>query len=117
MSNTDTTASSRKKRHRRIRATVEGTPERPRLSVYRSNKYMYAQLIDDTAGETITSSNSRDLEVEGGMMDHAEAVGEDIAKKAQEHDIQQVVFDRGGYEYTGRIEALADSAREAGLDF
>ncbi|PSO46573.1 MAG: 50S ribosomal protein L18 [Parcubacteria group bacterium SW_4_46_8] len=116
MSNANTNQSSRKKRHRRIRASVEGTAERPRLSVYRSNKYMYAQIIDDSQGETLVASNSRDLDVEGGMLDHAEAVGKDIAQEALEQDIQKVVFDRGGYEYTGRIEALAESARKTGLN-
>lgn len=117
MDKTQTKKQRRETRHRRIRAKVEGTSERPRLSVYRSNKYMYAQLIDDIQGETLVSSSSRDLGVEGGLMEHAEAVGKDIAEKAQEAGIDAVVFDRGGYQYTGRIEALAESAREAGLDF
>lgn len=117
MSTSGTTKDRRERRHRRIRATVEGTEERPRLSVYRSNNYMYAQLIDDSAGETLAASNSRDLDVDGGFVEQAEAVGEDIAEKAQEEGIEKVVFDRGGYSYTGRIEALAESARDAGLDF
>lgn len=113
----NTTENARQKRHRRIRATVEGTQERPRLSVYRSNNYMYAQIINDVTGETLASSNSRDLNVDGGMMEHAAAVGKDIAEKAEEVGVEKVVFDRGGYQYAGRVKELAENAREGGLDF
>ena len=95
------------RRHKRIRATISGTAERPRLSVFRSNKFIYAQLIDDTKGHTLAQANASD----------AKAVGADIAKKAKAAKIAKVVFDRGGYLYTGKIKAVADSAREGGLDF
>jgi large subunit ribosomal protein L18 len=104
----------------RIRKTIKGTSERPRLSVYRSNKQIYAQLIDDLAGVTLASvsSASKDLsEAKGGKVDISREVGKAIAVKAQQSGIKAVVFDRGGYLYHGRIKALAEGAREAGLQF
>ncbi len=104
----------------RIRKTIKGTAERPRLSVYRSNKQIYAQLIDDLAGITLASvsSASKDLsEAKGGKVDVSREVGKAIAVKAQQNGIKAVVFDRGGYLYHGRIKALAEGAREAGLQF
>jgi large subunit ribosomal protein L18 len=94
-------------RKNRIRAKISGTPERPRLSVYKSNRYMEAQLIDDTSGRTLVSAK----------MDDAVKVGSEIAKKAKEKGITKVVFDRGGFRYTGRVATLATAAREGGLQF
>ncbi len=106
------------RRHIRVRNKVSGTPERPRLSVYRSNKQIYAQIIDDIAGTTIVSASSLNLKLEnGGNVEAAAKVGAEIAKLAQDKDIKSVVFDRGGYLYHGRVKALADAAREAGLEF
>ena len=108
----------RLRRHIRVRNKVSGTPERPRLSVYRSNKQIYAQIIDDIAGTTIVSASSLNLKLEnGGNVEAAAKVGAEIAKLAQDKDIKSVVFDRGGYLYHGRVKALADAAREAGLEF
>ena len=103
----------------RIRKVVTGTAEKPRLSVFRSNKEMYAQLIDDTTGKTITAVSSRDkgLEVSGSKSDVAKAVGKAIAEKATAVGIETVAFDRNGFLYHGRVKALADAAREAGLKF
>jgi large subunit ribosomal protein L18 len=95
------------RRHKRIRATISGTAERPRLSVFRSNKFIYAQLIDDTKGHTFAQAQDAD----------AKKVGVDLAKKAKALKIEKVVFDRGGYLYTGKIKAVADAAREGGLIF
>lgn len=111
---------TRKKRHQRVRRNMSGTAERPRLNVYRSNKHIYAQLIDDEAGQTLASASTQDPEfkLEGtGNVDAAQKVGELIAKRAQEKDIKSVVFDRGGYLFHGRVKALADAARENGLEF
>lgn len=108
----------RKRIHRSIREDMMGTSARPRLSVYRSNKYIYAQLIDDFAGHTIASASSLEDGVdEESPMDESRVVGELIAERAQDEDIEKVVFDRGGYNYHGRIEALAEGAREGGLKF
>ncbi|NLY52387.1 MAG: 50S ribosomal protein L18 [Firmicutes bacterium] len=113
---------ARRKRHLRLRKRVVGTPERPRLNVYRSLNHIYAQIIDDTVGKTLVAASTLDpalrdrLEVTSNM-DAAKAVGELVAKRAIDKGIKQVVFDRGGYEYAGRVAALADAAREAGLDF
>ncbi|MFS8651366.1 MAG: 50S ribosomal protein L18 [Caldibacillus sp.] len=110
----------RKKRHARIRAKISGTPERPRLSVYRSNKHIYAQLIDDTKGVTLVSASTldKDFDLENtNNLEAAQKVGELIAKKAVEKGYKSVVFDRSGYLYHGRIKALAESARENGLEF
>lgn len=108
--------------HERIRKRVAGTPERPRLSVFKSNKNIYAQIIDDTKGVTLAASSTLEKDVigdlsTGGNIDAAQKVGADIAKKAKDKGIATVVYDRGGYLYHGKIKALADSARENGLDF
>jgi len=111
---------SRKKRHARVRSKITGTAERPRLNVFRSNKYIYAQLIDDVNGVTLASASSMDKDVSGDVTGNVEAatkVGETIAKKATEKGLKSVVFDRGGYLYHGRVKALAEAARENGLEF
>jgi large subunit ribosomal protein L18 len=109
----------RKKRHGRVRAKISGTAERPRLNVYRSNKHIYAQLIDDAAGVTIASATTMEKGFEGstGSTEAAVKIGETIAKRAVEKNVTKVVFDRGGYLYHGRVKALADAARENGLEF
>ncbi|MFA7560689.1 MAG: 50S ribosomal protein L18 [Candidatus Izemoplasmatales bacterium] len=108
----------RLKRHRRMRFQIKGTPERPRLNVYRSNKQIYAQIIDDVNQVTLAQANSREIEgINGSNVEGAKKVGELVAKRAIEKNIVAVVFDRGGYLYHGRIQALADAAREAGLKF
>jgi len=112
----------RVKRHRSLRKNVSGSTERPRLCVFRSAKHIYAQVVDDTKGVTIVASSSVDKEMKDysgytGNMEAAKKVGELISKKAQSMGVKQVVFDRGGYLYHGRIKALADGAREAGLEF
>ncbi len=114
--------SARERRHRRIRKKVFGTPEKPRLSVYRSLNNVYAQIIDDFNGKTIVSASTLDKELsvlEGhkGNVGMAKKVGELIARRALEKGLKKVVFDRGGYLYHGMVKALAESAREAGLDF
>jgi large subunit ribosomal protein L18 len=113
---------ARKRRHTRVRRKIEGTAARPRLNVFRSSNHIYAQIIDDAAGVTIVSASTLDPELKGqlnhgGNVESAQKVGEIVAKRAIEKGIQTVVFDRGGYLYHGRIQALADSAREAGLVF
>ena len=113
---------ARIRRHARVRAKVEGTTERPRLTVFRSLCHIYAQVIDDTKGLTLVSASTVDPEVseklEGkAKKSQAELVGEAIAKRAIEKGVQQVVFDRGGYKYSGRVQALADAARKTGLKF
>ena len=110
----------RKKRHSRVRTKVSGTASRPRLNVYRSNKHIYAQLIDDVNGVTIASASTMDKAFESDSKANTEAaakVGEIIAQKAVEKDVKSVVFDRGGYLFHGRVKALADAARENGLEF
>ncbi|MED4305504.1 50S ribosomal protein L18 [Bacillus licheniformis] len=110
----------RLKRHARVRAKLSGTPERPRLNVFRSNKHIYAQVIDDVNGVTLVSASTldKDFNAENGSDTAAAAkVGELVAKRASEKGITNVVFDRGGYLYHGRVKALADAAREAGLEF
>jgi ribosomal protein L18 len=110
----------RSKRHLRVRNKVSGTADVPRLNVYRSTSHIYAQIIDDVKGSTLVSSSTiaKGVNVEGlTKVQASEAVGKDIAKKALEKGITAVVFDRGGYLYTGRVKALADAAREAGLKF
>lgn len=110
---------ARLKRHRRVRAKIAGTAERPRLNVFRSTKHIYAQLIDDVNGVTLvaTSSMVKDFEGNGGNKDAARKVGQAIGKLAIEKNITEVVFDRGGYLYHGRVQELADGARESGLKF
>ncbi|MBP6871700.1 MAG: 50S ribosomal protein L18 [Bacteroidales bacterium] len=104
----------------RIRKIVNGTPERPRLSVFRSNKQIYCQLINDLAGQTVVAASSSEkgiLDKKGTKTEKAKMVGQLIAERAKEHGIETVVFDRGGYLYHGRIKALAEAAREGGLKF
>ena len=109
---------SRVRRHERVRSKISGTPECPRLCLYRSNKNIEAQLIDDVNGKTLVSSSSMALKLENGSnIDAAKAVGSDIAKKALAKKISKIVFDRSGYIYHGRVKALAEAAREAGLEF
>ncbi|ARK28530.1 50S ribosomal protein L18 [Halalkalibacter krulwichiae] len=110
---------ARKKRHAHVRRTITGTPERPRLNVFRSSKHIYAQLIDDVNGVTLASASTLDSEVaaDATKKDAAKAVGELVAKRAIENGHKVVVFDRGGYVYHGRVATLADAAREAGLQF
>ena len=110
---------ARLKRHRRVRAKISGTPERPRLNVFRSTKHIYTQIIDDVNGVTLaaSSSMSKGFEGDGGNIEGAKKVGEMIAKAALEKGISEVVFDRGGYLYHGRVKELADGARENGLKF
>jgi large subunit ribosomal protein L18 len=106
----------RLKRRRRVRAKVSGTAERPRLSVFRSNRGISAQLIDDESGRTIAAVNWTEPELRGlKRMDQAKRVGAVVAERAKEAGIEAAVFDRGGYQYHGRVQALADGAREAGL--
>ena len=113
---------SRLRRHVRVRKKISGTAERPRLNVYRSSKHIYAQLIDDVKGVTLAAASTLDKELRdqienGGNVEAARKVGELIARRAQAAGIKKVVFDRGGYLYHGRVQALADAAREAGLEF
>ena len=105
------------KRHCKIRQTLFGTDVTPRLCVFRSNQAIYAQLIDDVKGVTIASSSSLELKLKNNNLEAAATVGKDIAEKAKKAKIKTVVFDRGGYLYHGRVKALADSARENGLEF
>ncbi len=113
---------ARLRRHLRVRKSVHGTPERPRLSVYRSSSHIYAQLIDDDAGRTLAAASDVEAGISGrsngkGKTDLAKRVGELVARRAIESGIKQVVFDRGGYRFHGRVKALATGAREAGLTF
>ena len=109
----------RLKRHKRVRAHISGTAQRPRLDVFRSAKNIYAQVIDDVAGVTLASaaSNEKDFGIYGGNVEAAKKVGALIAERAKAKGIEEVVFDRGGYLYHGRVEALAEAAREGGLKF
>ena len=112
----------RQRVHQRVRTRVEGTPERPRLSVYRSIGHIYAQVIDDRSGKTLASASSIDGETKknlkgGGNVAAAKVIGKAIAERAKAAGVSKVVFDRGGYKYHGRVKALADAAREAGLQF
>ena len=113
---------ARQRRHARVRKNLSGTPARPRLNVYRSVAEIYAQVIDDEAGQTLVSASSIDHELRtqlGGLKknEQARVVGKALAERAKAKGIAQVVFDRGGYRYIGRIKALADGAREGGLEF
>ena len=112
----------RVKKHRKIRNRFNGTPERPRLAVFRSNNHMYAQIIDDTVGRTLVAASTLEKDVKAELektnnVDAAAYLGKVIAKKALDKGIKEVVFDRGGFIYQGKIAALADAAREAGLEF
>ena len=113
------TNAQRLKRHKRVRAKLSGTPERPRLNVFRSEKNIYAQVIDDVAGNTLVSASSLDKEIEGngGNKTAARAVGKLVAERCKAKGIETVVFDRGGYVFHGRVKELADGAREGGLEF
>jgi large subunit ribosomal protein L18 len=109
---------ARLRRHTRIREKISGTKEMPRLNVYRSNSQIFAQIIDDTTGKTLVSSSSVALKIKtGGNIEGAKLVGADIAKKAKTAKIKTVAFDRGGFLFHGRVKALADTARENGLEF
>ncbi|HOO32528.1 MAG TPA: 50S ribosomal protein L18 [Thermotogota bacterium] len=112
----------RKRRHFRVRKKVTGTPEKPRLAVFRSEKHIYAQIIDDVSKQTLCSSSTISKSLKGALsktwdVEAAAKVGEDLAKKALDAGIEAVVFDRGGFKYHGRVKALADGARKAGLKF
>lgn len=112
----------RKKKHLKVRKRLSGTPERPRMAVFRSNNHMYVQVIDDIAGHTLVSASTLQGEVKEGLektnnIDAAAKLGSVIAKKALDKGIKTVVFDRGGYIYHGKVKALAEAAREAGLEF
>jgi large subunit ribosomal protein L18 len=113
---------ARKRRHQRVRKKVVGTAERPRLNVYRSLTDIYVQVIDDGAGHTLVSANSLENGLRGEMKgktktEQARLIGEKVAERAKAKGIEQVVFDRGGYQYMGRVKALAEGAREGGLEF
>jgi large subunit ribosomal protein L18 len=113
---------ARIRRHARVRSKVEGTSERPRLSIFRSLNHIYAQIIDDTKNQTLVSASTVEPEITAKLegkakKSQAELVGEAVAKRALEKGVQQVVFDRGGYKYIGRVQALADAARKVGLKF
>ena len=109
---------ARQRRHARVRTKISGTAELPRLNVFRSNAQIFAQIIDDTKGATLVSSSSLELKIKnGGNAEGAALVGKDIAEKAKKAGITKVVFDRGGYQYHGRVQALAEAARENGLEF
>ncbi len=113
---------ARLRRHRRVRKRVVGTPERPRVNVFRSLRHIYAQVIDDSQGHTLVSASTIDPEVVARLegltkVEQARVVGEVLAKRALDRGIKQVVFDRGGYQYHGRVKALAEAAREGGLEF
>lgn len=119
---TEKKTASRERRHRRVRAKVEGTPQRPRLNVYRSLSNIYAQVIDDVDGKTLVSASTIDKEVakqiaDKNKKDAAKIVGKVLAERAKSAGITLVVFDRGGYRYHGRVAALAEGAREGGLEF
>ena len=108
----------RLRRHLRVRTKISGTPECPRLNVFRSNSHIHAQIIDDVNGTTLVAASSVEMKLEnGGNVEAAKTVGAEVAKRALEKNITNVVFDRGGYVYTGQVKALAEAAREAGLKF
>lgn len=109
--------SKRVRRHAKIRSRMSGTKETPRLAVFKSNKYMYAQIIDDDKAQTIVAATSMELKGKSAKVAQATEVGKAVAKKAIEKGVKKVVFDRGGFAYTGRVKALADGAREGGLTF
>jgi large subunit ribosomal protein L18 len=112
-------AAARQRRHARVRRQVQGTPERPRLAVYRSNRSIYAQVIDDAAGRTLAAASSRDqgLELEGdGKIGVSKAVGKLVAHRARQAGVERVVFDRGGWRFQGRVAALAEGVREGGIE-
>jgi large subunit ribosomal protein L18 len=107
-----------KRRHNKVRTRVSGTPEKPRFNVYRSNKGMYVQLIDDLSGKTLVSADSKEIKGDmSGKVAVSFEMGKMLAEKAKKKDITKVVFDRGSYNYHGRVKAVAEGAREGGLDF
>jgi large subunit ribosomal protein L18 len=113
---------ARQRRHKRVRTRVHGTPERPRLNVFRSLKHIHAQIIDDTRGHTLVAASTLDNEIRPQVtgkakIDQAEVVGTVLGQRAQAAGIDQLVFDRGGYRYHGRVKALADAVRKSGVDF
>jgi large subunit ribosomal protein L18 len=110
-------ADARHRRHRRVRKTIKGTAARPRLAVYRSNRYIYVQVIDDETGHTVAAASSRELKKGGLSVKAASKVGKRIANRAKDVGIDTVVFDRGGYAFHGKVKALADAARKEGLTF
>lgn len=116
MNKTNSKMTKRTARHKRIRARVKGTADKPRLAVFKSNQGLYVQLIDDTAGKTLAASDSRKAEGKK-QSERAVSVGKEIAEKAKKAGVETVVFDRGGFRYQGAIAALADAAREGGLKF
>lgn len=118
----ETRAQGRIRRHQRVRRKVHGTAERPRLNVFRSLQHIYAQVINDDDGRTIAAASSLDPSLSESLAglsktDKAKEIGKVIAQRAKEHGVEQVVFDRGGYQYHGRVKALADASRESGLNF
>jgi large subunit ribosomal protein L18 len=120
MTQTATRSAARHKRHERIRLRITGTPERPRLAVFRSLSHIYAQVIDDGSGRTLAAASTAEKELKGSKSTKSEAaavVGRLIAERARSAGVEHVVFDRAGFRYHGRIKSLADAAREAGLDF
>ena len=122
MVNKKSRALVREKKHRRMRNHLSGTAERPRLAVFRSNNHMYAQIIDDTVGNTLVAASTLDKDVKAELektnnVDAAAYLGTVVAKKALDKGIETVIFDRGGFIYQGKVQALADAAREAGLNF
>ena len=122
MVNKESRTAARENKHRRLRNRLAGTAERPRLAVFRSNNHMYAQIIDDTVGKTLVSATTLDKEVKAecektNNVDAAAVVGTVVAKRALEKGITTVVYDRGGFVYEGKVKALAEAAREAGLEF
>ena len=122
MVNKKSRALVREKKHRRMRNHLSGTAERPRLAVFRSNNHMYAQIIDDTVGNTLVAASTLDIDVKAELektnnVDAAAYLGTVVAKKALDKGIETVIFDRGGFIYAGKVQALADAAREAGLKF
>jgi large subunit ribosomal protein L18 len=120
MAKLTTRSSARTKRHERIRLRLSGTPERPRLAIFRSLNHIYAQVIDDTSGRTLAAASSLDAGLRGATgtkTDDAKRVGQLVAERAKGAGVDQVVFDRAGFKYHGRVRSLAEAAREAGLDF
>ena len=117
MNNTKHKIIKRVRRHTRVRSVVSGTAARPRLAVFRANQHVYAQLIDDVAGRTLASASSLEIKDKANKTEIAAKVGAEIAKKAAEKKIVEVVFDRGGFQYHGRVKALAEAARANGLKF
>lgn len=121
MARTDTTVIAREKRIKRIRKKIFGTPERPRLRVFKSSKHIYAQIIDDMSGHTLVSMSTLQKDISSeelkGKMQKAKRVGMQLAALAKEKGINKIVFDRGGYLYHGRVKSLSEGAREGGLDF